>query len=389
MNGLDIVILAAGQGKRMQKAGEPSLPKVLYELSGIPLLHHVIRTAQKLHPANLLVVVGFEQQQVRSSLEEFEPIQFVEQPVPRGTGDAVRASLAKLDPANHCLVLYGDVPLIDLSWCRQLVQQSQQENSLVFLTAEVYESYGYGRVVEDRLGNIQTIVEEKDASPEEKTINHINTGILCAPKGCLQQLIPLLTPHNQQNEYYLTDIASLARERAWPVRSLRMPKENVTWRGVNTRDDLEILTQKWADLFEISAVQPEQAEEFWQASQSLIPQLSSRPPPSLGYIKTLLGNSNVTLIVARYQGEIVGMLNLIQHANLTALRTHINDVVVDQTMRGFGISKKLVSKALELSKEWGAVDVDLTSRPDREIAHKLYQGMGFVARNTRVYRYSF
>lgn len=201
---MNIVILAAGKGKRMHS----DLPKVLHPLAGRPLLAHVLDTARSLSPSRLVVVVGHGAQQVREAVAA-DDVAFAEQTEQLGTGHAVMQALPLLDPAQPTLVLYGDVPLTTPAALAGLVAAAGAERFGI-LTVEMSDPTGYGRIVRDAAGSIVRIVEQKDASEAERAIGEINTGIIVCPTGHLQRWLATLGNDNAQGEYYLTDTVARA-----------------------------------------------------------------------------------------------------------------------------------------------------------------------------------
>ncbi|MCB1706273.1 MAG: bifunctional UDP-N-acetylglucosamine diphosphorylase/glucosamine-1-phosphate N-acetyltransferase GlmU [Halioglobus sp.] len=200
---LEIVILAAGQGTRMKSR----LPKVLHPVGGRPLLEHVINTAQALSPVALHVVVGHGSEQVRQALAGYD-INWVEQSQRLGTGHAVMQALPAVAEDSVVLVLYGDVPMTRLSTLQHLVSHAQDRPAL--LTAVLDNPRGYGRILRDRDNALIGVVEEKDATDEQRLLREINTGLLAAPARDLLAYLPRVDNSNQQGEYYLPDIIRLA-----------------------------------------------------------------------------------------------------------------------------------------------------------------------------------
>ncbi|HBO76986.1 MAG TPA: bifunctional N-acetylglucosamine-1-phosphate uridyltransferase/glucosamine-1-phosphate acetyltransferase, partial [Cupriavidus sp.] len=196
---MNIVILAAGMGKRMNSA----LPKVLHPVAGQPMLSHVLDTARTLSPSRLVVVVGHGAELVRKAVGA-DDVAFAEQAQQLGTGHAVMQALPLLDDSQPTLVLYGDVPLTSVDTLKGLVQAAGAER-LGVLTVEMPDPTGYGRIVRDAAGNIVRIVEQKDASEDVRAIREINTGIIVCPTAHLRQWLPTLRNDNSQGEYYLTD----------------------------------------------------------------------------------------------------------------------------------------------------------------------------------------
>ncbi|CAG1011763.1 partial bifunctional UDP-N-acetylglucosamine pyrophosphorylase / Glucosamine-1-phosphate N-acetyltransferase, partial [Burkholderiaceae bacterium] len=199
---LNVVILAAGQGKRMRS----DLPKVLHRLGGRPLLAHVLDTARELDAKKICVVYGHGGEAVREALDAADII-WVRQEPQLGTGHAVLQTLTFLDPAAPTLVLYGDVPLIGAATLTRLIEAAGR--GLGVLTEDLEDPAGYGRIVRDDDGRILRIVEERDASEDERTIGEINTGFIAAPTAALNRWLPALGNDNAQGEYYLTDIVRL------------------------------------------------------------------------------------------------------------------------------------------------------------------------------------
>jgi bifunctional UDP-N-acetylglucosamine pyrophosphorylase/glucosamine-1-phosphate N-acetyltransferase len=200
---LDIVILAAGQGTRMRSA----LPKVLHPVAGKAMLGHVIDTARLLKPQGIHVVIGHGAELVRERLAA-EDLNFVLQSEQLGTGHAVAQALPALT-AERVLILYGDVPLIEVETLQRLLQQVS-EQQLGLLTVNLNDPIGYGRIVRDEAGVVKAIVEHKDASSEQRLIREGNTGILAVPGKKLGDWLGRLSNSNAQGEYYLTDVIAMA-----------------------------------------------------------------------------------------------------------------------------------------------------------------------------------
>ena len=210
---LNVVILAAGQGKRMKSAR----PKVLHEVAGRPMLAHVIDTAVELGraagaAARVIVVVGHGADAVRSAFSDRAGLQFVVQSPQLGTGHAVQQAAALLDEAAPTLVLYGDVPLITAATLQRLLAAARDGGSsgLGLLTVTLPDPTGYGRIVRDWHGKVLKIVEQKDAHGDELAIAEVNTGILVAPTAPLKRWLGALSNDNAQHEYYLTDVVAAA-----------------------------------------------------------------------------------------------------------------------------------------------------------------------------------
>ena len=200
---LDIVILAAGQGTRMRSA----LPKVLHPVAGKSMLGHVIDTARLLKPQGIHVVIGHGAERVREQLAA-DDLNFVLQSEQLGTGHAVAQALPALS-AERVLILYGDVPLIEVETLQRLLQQVS-EQQLGLLTVNLNDPTGYGRIVRADNGVVKAIVEHKDASAEQRLIREGNTGILAVPGEKLGDWLGRLSNSNAQGEYYLTDVIAMA-----------------------------------------------------------------------------------------------------------------------------------------------------------------------------------
>lgn len=205
MQNLNIVILAAGLGKRMYS----TLPKVLHLVAGKSLLSHVLGTAHALSPQKVCVVYGHGNETVPKTIANNELI-WVKQEPQLGTGHALMQCLPHLDEKGITLVLYGDVPLIRVETLQMLITAASAEN-LALLTVELNEPSGYGRIMREiGTGKISAIVEEKDASTAQRQIHETNTGIMVVPNACLHDWLPKLENKNAQKEYYLTDIVAMA-----------------------------------------------------------------------------------------------------------------------------------------------------------------------------------
>ncbi len=200
---MNVVILAAGMGKRMQS----DLPKVLHALAGKPLLSHVIDTARQLSPSRCCVVYGHGGDKVPTQLAA-DDLQFVLQEPQLGTGHAVMQAVSKLNEEQPTLVLYGDVPLTTVATLRTLTEKAGNDK-LAILTIAMDDPTGYGRIVREQ-NKIVRIVEQKDATDLERQIREVNTGIVVAPTRQLKDWLSRLSNHNAQGEYYLTDIIALA-----------------------------------------------------------------------------------------------------------------------------------------------------------------------------------
>jgi bifunctional UDP-N-acetylglucosamine pyrophosphorylase/glucosamine-1-phosphate N-acetyltransferase len=227
---MNIVILAAGMGKRMQSA----LPKVLHPLAGKPLLTHVVDTARALSPTAICVVYGHGGETVRDALAAAD-LSFAKQEPQLGTGHAVMQAVPYLKDNVPTLVLYGDVPLISAKTLQRLLDSSGGDK-LSILTVELEDPTGYGRIVRE-CGQIVRIVEQKDTSESERAIKEVNSGIMVAPTVLLKKWLATLSNDNAQGEYYLTDIVARAVAEGLPVRSAQ---PDAVWEtlGINSKAQL-------------------------------------------------------------------------------------------------------------------------------------------------------
>ena len=235
---LSVVILAAGEGKRMRSAQ----PKVLQPLAGRPLLQHVIDTARSLGPAAIHVVYGHGGQQVRTALAA-EPVSWVLQDERRGTGHALLKAMPQIPDGHTVLVLYGDVPLIRTATLVDLVARVGRGN-LSLLTMKTDDPAGYGRIVRARGGGVRRIVEEKDATRAQLAIRECNTGVLAAPARLMRRWLGLLKPDNSQREYYLTDVVALAVKERVAVKPV-VAAQAIEVLGVNDKAQLAEVEAAW------------------------------------------------------------------------------------------------------------------------------------------------
>ena len=235
---LDVLILAAGLGTRMKSRRA----KILHKLGGRPIIAHVCRAAALLEPRRIYVVVGHQAADVRDAVEKElgnEQASFVNQTDQRGTGDAVMAARGSLGEENSTLlILSGDVPLVRAETLRALVEQHHANNAAcTILTVHLENPTGYGRVVRGEAGSFLRIVEQKDATEEERQIREINAGIYCFDSEKLFQALERVRPTNSQGEYYLTDVPGILRDDGEQV-TLYQHHDAREVSGVNTRAEL-------------------------------------------------------------------------------------------------------------------------------------------------------
>jgi bifunctional UDP-N-acetylglucosamine pyrophosphorylase / glucosamine-1-phosphate N-acetyltransferase len=236
--GLNVVILAAGQGTRMRS----TQAKVLHKIAGKPLLSHVIDVTRELSPDKIFVVYGHDGQKVRSTLDS-EDLEWVLQEQQLGTGHAVKQALPDIDPGADILVLYGDVPLITATTLRKLID-SRNAKALSLLTANLEDPTGYGRIIRNTDNEVVGIVEEKDASPDEKKIKEINTGIMYFTATKMSTWVERLNNDNAQGEYYLTDCVGIAAQNNHGVASIQC-QDIKEIEGVNNRLQLAELERAY------------------------------------------------------------------------------------------------------------------------------------------------
>lgn len=238
---LHIVILAAGQGKRMFS----DTPKILHSVAGQTLLSRVVATAWQLNPSAIHVIYGHCGQQIMDSLPD-PRIHWVHQKEQLGTGHAVLQALPHIPTDAKVLILSADVPLIQIKTLHSLIECNQSNNprSLALLTAQLPVPDGLGRILRNSQGEIQAIVEEKDANADEKNIQEIYTGICCLPVADLALWLPQLNQSNAQNEYYLTEIIAMAVKDRVPVHSL-CTQDWMEVQGVNDCLQLQKLEREW------------------------------------------------------------------------------------------------------------------------------------------------
>jgi len=234
---LHVVILAAGEGKRMKS----SLPKVLQKIAGRPMLWHVIAAARALEPAGIHVVYGHRGEQVQAAFADQPDLHWSEQREQLGTGHAVRQAMPEVPDGAQVLVLYGDVPLLRADTLRRLIGV---DGRLAVLAAQLDNPTGYGRIVRDPEGHVGAIVEHKDADDEQRRINLVNTGILAAEATALKAWLARLSSDNAQGEYYLTDVFAMAADE-YSAAQIVMVDDALEAEGANDPWQLAQLERAW------------------------------------------------------------------------------------------------------------------------------------------------
>jgi UDP-N-acetylglucosamine diphosphorylase/glucosamine-1-phosphate N-acetyltransferase len=233
--GLAVVILAAGKGTRMQS----NRAKVLHSLAGRPLLIHVLDTVATLNPQRVLVVVGYQAEEVEQACAG-RPVEFVEQKEQLGTGHAVlQAQAALADFEGDVLVLCGDMPLIQSSTLQALLHLHHETGAkCTLLSLKANGSKDFGRIIRGAEGAVQRIVEVRDASEQEKTVDEYNSGVYCFDKGILFKTLASVGSSNTQGEYYLTDTVGMVSQSGHVVacHSTRNADEIF---GINSSEDLK------------------------------------------------------------------------------------------------------------------------------------------------------
>ena len=231
---LSIIILAAGQGSRMYS----ELPKVLHQLAGKSLLEHVHHTASMLETRGIHIIYGYGGDQLIEEHSHLD-VEWVEQKEQLGTGHAVKQALPNIPDKDLVLVLYGDVPLITSETLADLVNAAE-ETSFSLLTTYVEDPRGYGRILRNENDEVSRIVEDKDATDDEKRISEINTGMMVINGKALKQWVEKLEDNNAQSEFYLTDVIEMAVSDGIKINAVQ-PYSEVETRGVNDRAQLSEL----------------------------------------------------------------------------------------------------------------------------------------------------
>lgn len=230
-----VIILAAGLGTRMKS----DKAKVLHEILGRPMILYVVETAKRIAGGNIILVVGNQAEKVRELVSKDHQVMFAFQEKQMGTGHAVLCALPHVPPnIEDVLILCGDVPLITADTLASLITEHMKANrDISLLAVQIDDPAGYGRVLLDEDMNLAGIVEEADATPEQKNIRTINTGIYCVKKDFLADALPKIRPDNAQGEIYLTDIIELGYKKKQAV-GVKISDDADEVTGINTPGDL-------------------------------------------------------------------------------------------------------------------------------------------------------
>src|SRR5213593_141405 len=239
MKNLCVVILAAGKGTRMVS----NRAKVLHTVCGVPMLRMIYNAAAGLEPDEIFVVIGYDADRVRETLEGL-PVQFIAQTEQLGTGHAVMAARERLsNRAGDVVVLFGDTPRIQSSTLRKMVEHHRRKGAVTTLiTGRADNPFGYGRILRDSKGEIEAIVEEKDATPEQRRITEVNPGFYCFQIPPLLDALGKLTSENVQKEYYITDLVGIQRKEGRKVEPI-LHDNFEELLGINSRRELVELSK--------------------------------------------------------------------------------------------------------------------------------------------------
>lgn len=317
---LEIVILAAGQGKRMYS----DTPKVLHKLAGRPLLAHVLESAAALKPTAVHVVYGHGGERVRQAFPQ-AGVNWVRQSEQRGTGHAVAQAMPAVKDQATVLVLYGDVPLIRPETLQSLLAAAGSD-SLALLTAELEQPGGYGRIMRDPAGKVARIVESQDATPAEARVREVNTGFLAAPAASLKRWLAGLRNHNAQGEYYLTDIIAVVVSEGVAIAT-RAPQDITEILGVNSKQEL---------------AQVERIHQKQQAEQLMSQGVTLRDPARLDVRGELRCGRDVVIDVnVIFEGQVtlgdrvqVGPNNVIRDCTIGADSVILPNCVLEESAIG-------------------------------------------------------
>ena len=243
MTNLVVTILAGGNGTRMRS----EYPKVLHSFEGKPMLTRIVETAYKLNPKRIIIVTGKHHDKIvntiNTQVKETEII-YVQQPIARGTGDAIKCCLKEYAKEDKVLILNGDTPKLTHAILETFITHAK--GSCNILCAKLENPKGYGRIYQNETGEVEGIIEEKDCSAIQKQIQIVNTGIYYMDTTILQKYIPLITNNNKKEEFYLTDIVKIVKNNSWNViHAVKLNESSNKYiMGVNSPEELIDLTQR-------------------------------------------------------------------------------------------------------------------------------------------------
>lgn len=372
---LNIVILAAGKGTRMHS----NLPKVLHDVGGKPIVAHVIDCAKALNPEKIIVVYGYGGELVRKAFAH-ENITWVNQAEQLGTGHAVQQAVPYLDKDSHSLILLGDVPLVDVSACQQLIASAQKQLAILSFNKE--DPTGYGRIIRSKQF-VTAIVEHKDATDEQRVINEVNTGIMAMPTEHLIKWLSQINNQNAQGEYYLTDIVALAvKDGVDVVAEITTDEWSVT--GINSKIDLSQIEREY---------QRRIAHQLLQTGVTL------KDPARIDVRGTLVCGKDVQIDVnCVFEGKVtlsnhvkIGPNCVIKNANIgegTEIQafTHIDDTKIGENNRIGPYARLRPGTVLQRDAHIGNfvelknVQVDVSSK----INHLSYVGDATIGKNVNI-----
>lgn len=255
---LQVIVLAAGQGKRMRSA----TPKVLHDVLGRSMLSHILENVEALCPQGIALVTGHGGEQVYEAVEKSYHVSLIKQAEQLGTGHAVQQAESACANAEHVLIVCADTPLLQSATLAALLEEHiKSESDISFLSAEVTSPTGYGRVCRNQQGGVESIIEERDASDAERLLNEVSAGIFCVKQKLLFQLLKQVDNNNNQSEYYLPSIVPLALQKNAKVEAVLMADANEML-GVNDRTQLrhvtELMQQRVIESWEKEGVSIEQ-----------------------------------------------------------------------------------------------------------------------------------
>jgi UDP-N-acetylglucosamine diphosphorylase/glucosamine-1-phosphate N-acetyltransferase len=248
-NELVITIMAAGEGKRMNS----DIPKVLHNFQNVPMLVRIILEVIKINPKKIIIITGKYDELIKKTIKNYlekediySKILFVNQKIPNGTGDAIKSTLDYYSDNENVLILNGDMPLISSLLLKKIIKVDIP--SLV--VGKLDNPYGYGRIIYDKDNNFSEIKEEKDCNEDEKKIDLVNVGIYFLNSMLLKKYIPLIHNNNKQNEYYLTDIVKIIKDKTNIKINTYIIEKELEYQiyGINTKDELLNLEKMYANL---------------------------------------------------------------------------------------------------------------------------------------------